>query len=158
MAHQKIQVRGYTANLFSFVLSVSYKSCSTRKARQTPSTNSLSDRFLINSPAISAAQNAHTQAVVFEVTKVPYARRWTSFILRWKPSVMQLFRVKWNILATSSRELCNALPRARNARRAFFEVDQFYLIIHQDTFDRNRCFAPAHETNQLFHTKIRTVI
>ena len=28
-----------------------------------------SDRFLINSPAISAAQNAHTQAVVFEVAK-----------------------------------------------------------------------------------------
>ena len=30
---------------------------------------SFSDRFLINSPAISAAQNAHPQAVIFEVTK-----------------------------------------------------------------------------------------
>ena len=36
---------------------------------QAPSTGSFSDRFLINSPAISTAQNAHTQAVVFEVAK-----------------------------------------------------------------------------------------
>ena len=28
-----------------------------------------SDRFLINSPAISAAQNTHTQAVIFEIAK-----------------------------------------------------------------------------------------
>ena len=49
-------------------------------------------------------------------------------------------------------------PERATARRAFFEVDQFYLIIHQNTFDRNRCFAPAHETNQLFHTKFCTVI
>ena len=28
-----------------------------------------SDWFLVNSPAISAAQNAHSQAVIFEVTK-----------------------------------------------------------------------------------------
>jgi len=36
---------------------------------QSPSTGSFSDRFLNDSPAISAAQNAHTQAVVFEVAK-----------------------------------------------------------------------------------------
>ena len=36
---------------------------------QAPSTGNFSDRFLINSPAISAAQNAHTQAVIFKVTK-----------------------------------------------------------------------------------------
>ena len=36
---------------------------------QAPSTGSFSDWFLINSPAISAAQNAHPQAVVFEVAE-----------------------------------------------------------------------------------------
>ena len=36
---------------------------------QAPLLGSFSDRFLINSPAISAAQNAHTQAVVFEVAE-----------------------------------------------------------------------------------------
>ena len=36
---------------------------------QAPSTGNFSDWFLINSSAISAAQNAYTQAVIFEVTK-----------------------------------------------------------------------------------------
>jgi hypothetical protein len=36
---------------------------------QAPSAGSFSDRFLNDSPAISAAQNAYTQAVVFEVTE-----------------------------------------------------------------------------------------
>jgi hypothetical protein len=36
---------------------------------QAPSTGNFSDWFLINSSAISAAQNAYSQAVIFEVTK-----------------------------------------------------------------------------------------
>jgi len=40
---------------------------------QSPSTGSFSDRFLINSPAVSAAQNTHTQAVIFEVAKAVLA-------------------------------------------------------------------------------------
>ena len=36
---------------------------------QAPSTGRFSDRFLINSPAISAAQYAHTQAVIFKIAK-----------------------------------------------------------------------------------------
>ena len=64
MAHQKIQVRGYAANLFSCLFSALHQ-----RRGQAPSMGSFSDRFLINSTAISAAQNAHTQAVVFEVAK-----------------------------------------------------------------------------------------
>ena len=37
---------------------------------QAPSTGNFSDWFLINSPAISAAQNAHTQAIIFEVARL----------------------------------------------------------------------------------------
>lgn len=69
MAHQKIQVRGNTANLFSFVLSLSYKSGSTRKTAspfKSQPFRQVSDQF---PTAISAAQNAHTQAVVLKVTK-----------------------------------------------------------------------------------------
>lgn len=36
---------------------------------QAPSTGSFSDRFLNNSPSISAAQYAHPQAVIFEVAE-----------------------------------------------------------------------------------------
>ena len=36
---------------------------------QAPSIGRFSDSFLNNSPAISAAQNAHTQAIIFEVAK-----------------------------------------------------------------------------------------
>ena len=43
---------------------------STPKTGQAPSTGSFSDRFMINSPAISAAQNAHTQAIIFEVARL----------------------------------------------------------------------------------------
>ena len=39
---------------------------------QAPSTGSFSDRILNNSSAISAAQNAHSQAVVFEVAEAIY--------------------------------------------------------------------------------------
>ena len=73
MAHQKIQVRGYTANLFSFVIStVTKKGLYTalhQRRGQAPSTGSFSDRFLNNSPAISAAQNAHSQPIIFEITE-----------------------------------------------------------------------------------------
>ena len=41
----------------------------TQRQGQPPSTGRFSDWFLINSSAISAAQNAYTQAVIFEVTK-----------------------------------------------------------------------------------------
>ena len=42
---------------------------STPKTGASPFSGHFSDRFLNNSPAISAAQNAHSQPIIFEITE-----------------------------------------------------------------------------------------